>query len=33
LAEFGFGLDRAWPNFTMHNVESVHANSRGEPNS
>src|SRR5271163_5010009 len=33
LAEFGFGLDRAWPNFNMHNAESVHANSRREPNS
>jgi hypothetical protein len=32
LAEFGFGLDRAWPNFNMHNMESVHANSRREPN-
>ena len=33
LAELGFGLDRAWPNFNMHNTESVHANSRREPNS
>jgi hypothetical protein len=28
LAQFGFGLDRAWPNFNMHNTESVHANGR-----
>ena len=33
LAEFGFGLDRAWPHFNMHNMESVHANRRREPNS
>jgi hypothetical protein len=23
FAEFGFGLDRAWPNFNMHNTESA----------
>jgi hypothetical protein len=33
LAEFGFGLDRAWPNFNMHNMEGVHANSRRERDS
>jgi hypothetical protein len=33
LAEFGFGLDRAWPNFNTHSMESVHANSRREPDS
>src|SRR5271170_7766237 len=33
LAEFGFGLDRAWRNFNLHNMESVHADSRCEPNS
>src|SRR5271163_4999567 len=31
LAEFGFGLDRAWPNFNTHNMESVHANIRRGP--
>ena len=33
LAEFGFGLDRAWPNFNIHNMERVHADSRREPDS
>jgi cation diffusion facilitator CzcD-associated flavoprotein CzcO len=33
LAEFGFGLDRAWPNFKMHNMESVDAKGRRELNS
>ena len=28
LAEFGFGLDRAWSNFNMHNTQNVQANSR-----
>jgi hypothetical protein len=33
LAEFGFGLDRAWSNFNMRNMESVRPNSRREPDS
>jgi hypothetical protein len=28
LAEFGFGLDRAWLNFNVRSMEMVHANSR-----